>query len=318
MGRPWCAAIAFARVDPGQNLNVRSTGAEVYTKAMYVAFASVRRWNPDLDLVLVTDTPVGPEYTSQFAEQGVETRLVPYAHRPPDGFTSRFSASPYQFDAMAACPTSTLFLDPDIVCVRSLAPLLAAVGPDRVGALPIGYPVDHVVNGLSRRQAADLHVALGEPAEVPIHYGGECYAIPESMRGHVLERAETAWADSLERWQAGRPHFVTEEHVLSYALRDVEVLTLELYAKRIWTAARHRNVTGDEYALSLWHVPAEKDRGFATLYAKAVDRSSWFWTAPDDAWRRRAARALGILNRTPRRLARDAAGRAARELSRMR
>jgi hypothetical protein len=314
VGQPWCVAIAFARVDPEQNPNVASTDPAVYTRAMLVAFASARRWNPEMPLVLVTDAPVDAAYAPAFAELGVETRLTPFHHRPPEGFTSRFAASAYQLDAIQACAEATVFLDPDMVCVRSLTSLTTEVGLDRVGALPIHYAVDHDVNGLSRRQAEPIHVALGEPAKIPVHYGGECYAVPGTLRGDLLVRCELAWDDSLDRWRAGLPHFVTEEHVLSFALRGLDVVSLEPYVKRIWTAARHRNVTGSEYELSLWHVPAEKGRGFDVLFDQLSRRSSWFWSAPEEAWRRHAARALGILNRTPRRLVRDSAGRAARRL----
>jgi hypothetical protein len=310
VGQEWCAAIAFARVDPRQNPNVRSTDGDVYMKAMIVAFASLRRWNPTLELVLVTDTPIGESFGSLFESLGVEIRSVPFSHRPPEGLTTTFAASLYQFDAMGVCQNSTLFLDPDILCVRPLTSLISAVGIDRVGALPIGYPVDRIVNGLSRRQAAAIHAALGESDDVPIHYGGECFAIPEGVREHVLSRSERAWQDSIELWKAGRLHLVTEEHVMSYALRGVDVLALDPYVKRIWTAARFRNVTGTEDGLALWHVPAEKGRGFSSLFGKAADRSSWFWTSKEAAWRSRAARSLGIWNRTPQRLVRDAAGRA--------
>ena len=151
-----------------------------------------------------------------------------------------------------------------------------------------------------------------------MHYGGECYVVPAGPRDRLLARAETAWQDSLQRWRDGGPHFVTEEHLLSYALRGADVLPLDPYAKRIWTAAKHRSVSGTEWDLTVWHLPAEKEHGFRELYPLATDRTSWFWQADDVAWRRRAARTLGVLHRRPRRFLRDTAGQTVAALERRR
>ena len=308
MGADWTAAVAFAHVDPAQSPNVTSATLEVYFRSMVVAFASARRWNPDLGLALVTDLPPPTTYADDLARLDVRTLLTPFRHRPPEGFAQRFAASLFQLDALQACAGPMVFLDPDVLCVRPFEAMLGEVGTERVGALPLGYAAEHAINGLSRAAAQGLHVALGAPDGLPVHYGGECYAVPAGPRALLVSRAEAAWEDSLERWRAGRPHFVTEEHLLSYALRGVGVLPLDPFVQRIWTAARYRSVTGGEDELTVWHLPAEKEHGFRELYPAATDPGSWFWRADDVAWRRQAARALGIRHRRPRRFLRDTTG----------
>ena len=318
MGADWTAAVAFAHVDPAQSPNVTSSTLDVYYRSMVVAFASARRWHPGLALVLVTDLAPPTAYAEDLAGLDVGILLTPFRHRPPVGFAKRFAASLFQLDALQACEGPTVFLDPDVLCRRPFDPMLREIGTERVGALPIGYPAGHQVNGLSRVQAEGLHVALGEPDGLPVHYGGECYAVPAGPRVRLVARAEAAWQDSLERWRVGRPHFVTEEHLLSYALRGVEVLPLDPFVQRIWTAAKHRSVTGSEEELTVWHLPAEKEHGFRELHPASTDRASWFWQDDDAAWRRRTARILGVRHRRPRRLVRDAAGRAVVALERHR
>jgi hypothetical protein len=305
----WRVAVAFVPMDPRQSPNLRRPSLEPYYRSMVVAFGSVRRWNPDIGQTLVTTEPPPQPYADALASLGVRQLTVPFAHRPPDGFTARFAASTYQLDALAATSGRTLFLDPDVVCLGALDDLLHDVPDGSAGALAIDYPPDHDVNGLSRSQAESIHRDLGEPAGVPVHYGGECYAVSAGAREPLLTRADTAWADSLDRWRDGRPYLVTEEHLLSYALRGVEVVELDAHIQRIWTAARHRTVSGREGTLTLWHLPSEKDQGFETVFPAVVDADSWFWRDTPTAWWRRIARSFGVRHRTPTRLLRDTAGR---------
>jgi hypothetical protein len=311
-------AVAFVPMDPRQSPNLQRPGLQPYYRSMVVAFGSVRRWNPHIDLTFVTTEPPPRPYADALTALGVRQLTTPFSHRPPDGFTARFAASTYQLDALAATSGPTLFLDPDVVCLAGLDNLLGAVPDGGVGALAIPYPPDHDVNGLSRRQAESIHRDLGEPAGVPVHYGGECYAVSATARGPLVTRADRAWADSVERWRDGRPHFVTEEHLLSFALRGVEIVSLDGHIQRIWTAARHRAVSGTEDGLTLWHLPAEKDRGFEAVFPAVVDPDSWFWREPSSAWRRRIARSFGVRHRTPARLLRDTAGRTLSVLDRVR
>lgn len=308
----WTAAIAFARVGSEQNPNVRasrlSDPAEPYFKAMTVAFASLRRWNPALSLLLITNEMPPTQYADSLGRLGVSIRMTEFEHRPPEGFAARFNASLYMLDAMAACASqSTLFVDPDVLCIRPLDRMLQSVG-ERVGGLPIDYPLDHDINGLSRREAAKLHVLLGEPEQLAAHFGGECYVIPESKAEELRTRTELAWGLALTRHSSGLSRFTTEEHLLSYGLRAMPVARLDREVRRIWTAARYRTVTGAEDRLTLWHLPAEKDRGFITLYPSVLDADSWFWAAKQPDFARRAGRAMGMRERKPARFLRDLAG----------
>ena len=137
------------------------------------------------------------------------------------------------------------------------------------------------------------------------HYGGEFLVVPRDRLDPLLDRAERAWTDALERFRSRTPHFVTEEHHVSYALRDLEVTDLSTFVRRIWTAPSYRTVAGDEHELTLWHLPAEKRRGFTALHAAATDPYSWWWTADRDGFRAQVGTAVGVPRRPPGRLAYD-------------
>ncbi|MDP9694962.1 UNVERIFIED_ORG: hypothetical protein J2X79_002530 [Arthrobacter globiformis] len=310
-------AIPFVRVDASQNPNISVTAtddpAEPYFQTMTVAFASIRRWNPDANLELITNASPPVRYASLFAELGVTTRIVPFNHQPPHGFSKRFTASLFLLDALADLRKTTLIVDPDVLCIRSLEQMISR-SAGKLGALRMDFPESEDINGLTRQQAGELHGLLGEPDPAPAHYGGEAYLIPIEYRSNVLTRVDQAWALTLSQHHAGAPKFTTEEHILSYALRAFDVTNLDRDIKRIWTTHRYRTVDRTEDQLSLWHLPAEKDRGFLELFPYATDRDSWFWNATWEQFTLTAGKAMGLHGRRLPRLALDTIGWTIRRL----
>lgn len=304
-------AIPFVRVDASQNPNVSvplgTDPAEPYFKSMIVAFASLRRWNPDVALEFISNAPPPDKYAAHFNGLGVKHRLVPFRHRPPEGFASRFVASLYMLDAVEALETTTLIIDPDVLCIDRIDRLVQE-SAGRAGALQMNFPPEEDINGINRIEAGRLHALLGEPADAPEHFGGEVYFIPAEHKHSLVGRNERAWELALERHAAGLSKFVTEEHILSYSLRGVPLHSLNHDIRRVWTAHRYRKVDGREDSLTLWHLPAEKDRGFMTLFPDALNQSSWFWQGSRSEFVDKAGRAMGFHHRSLVRTAKDWAG----------
>ncbi|MDG4857712.1 hypothetical protein P8605_06000, partial [Streptomyces sp. T-3] len=142
-----------------------------------------------------------------------------------------------------------------------------------------------------------------------------CYWMPAARTPEVLHHTERAWTLSLERHAQGRSWLPTEEHLLGYPLNRMRVTDLRPYVRRIWTSARTRTVDGTERAVPLWHLPAEKQRGFQALHPVATDRRSWFWRADGAEFAARAGRAMSVTSRTPRKWLTDLAGRGAERAS---
>lgn len=305
-------AVPFVRTEASQNPNLRvrrgEDPAEPYMRAMTVAFASVRRWNPDFELQLISNAAPEGNHLHRLDQLGVSYAEVPFAHRPPEGFTSRFEASLYMLDALRSLTAqSTVLIDPDVLCMDSLHPLLNELSGS-AAALDMCFPESEDINGLTRTEAGQLHAELGEPSLAPAHYGGEMYVIPLAVAQQIIDRCESAWQLSLRRHAQGLSKFTTEEHILSYALRGVPVKNLDRYIRRIWTSYRYRQVYGTEGELALWHLPAEKDRGFRELYSSAIDDRSWFWQSDRAEFVERCGRAMGFHHRPAVRFAKDMAG----------
>ncbi|WP_138443890.1 hypothetical protein [Sinomonas susongensis] len=304
------AAIPFVQTDAHQNPNLRrkTDPTESYMRAMAVAFASLSRWNSDIELVLVTNSELRRGYQEWLERLNVEVYITSFAHRPPKGFMNQFEGCLFLLDALPVLAgRDVLYLDPDVLCIAPIALLMDQIEGFASGII-LDTPVDDDINGLSRREAAQLHVELEMPEGIPEHIGGEAYFVPQHLSASIIENSERAWHHALERFANGKPGFKTEEHILSYALRRVPLKPMNLYARRIWTAHRYRTVRGDEGSLTLWHLPAEKDRGFAALFGPSQDRDSWFWGASRTEFVRRSSRAMGLHGRSPKRLVLDLLG----------
>jgi len=266
-------AIAFTPAPATQSPNLRRTddgrAAAAYYRAIVITFSSIRRWNPDADLKLVSDVDPPPPFDRQLADLDVHVLLTPFDHRPPEGFWPIFNASLYTIDALRALADdgsvkdAVLLLDPDILCTGNLGPVVDAIAPDTWVVYPLVGSYAEKTQGLEVAHTAELHQLLDDTlVGPPEYYGGELYGFRPETAGPVLDRAEAAWQLAFKNWKEQRPHFVTEEHLLNYALRRAKLADASPYIRRIWTAPVHRTVAGDELTLLLWHLPAEKDRGF--------------------------------------------------------
>jgi len=287
---------------------------DTYARAAAVTFGSLRRWNPGIDLVWFTNGPVHPSLLR--VTQRLEVSIVSheFTREPPDGYMSAFQGCLYILDAIDKYRgKSTLYLDPDIVCTQPLADVVDSLG-ERVGALPMHFAPNELVNGLRATQLIELSEDIGMRFDGFL--GGEAIWVPECRSEELADALWRAYARSVERFKRGEVHLATEEHLLSAVLGSGTYKSLEPFVRRIWTTSRCRSVRGDEDELALWHLPAEKARGFRLLYSAVMDPGSWFWSAPPAVFLDRCGRALSLHHRKPRKLARDLIGQSVNLVSR--
>ncbi|NGN65089.1 hypothetical protein G5C51_14430 [Streptomyces sp. A7024] len=320
------AAIAFTPRDEGQSPQCRGRKGEpkayTYYRCMLVAYASLRRFNPDVDLVLVTTEPIPEQFAGEYRRIGVETLLTPFRHCPPEGFSRGWQATPYLLDALAALRGrgDIVMGDPDQLCVRPLAPLLELAG-DRIGVqteniADLGKPGSDKSREI-REISAEMFRDFGEPMDGWRFYGGYYYSVPERSLPPLLERLERAWQWSLGRFAEGRSRLWIDEHFMAYALRALPTVELSAHVRNIPTAPWRRYLTDPEaiLRLTMWHLIHEKDLGFQRMYGDAADPASWFWTASDDAFRQQAGAMMSVTRQAPQRALLNSCGAVVEKLT---
>ena len=314
--------IAFASAPKWDSPNIRgrneTAALKNYFQAMACLFASVRRWNSDIRLELITDADPPAFFITATAKLQLRIVKRAFKYRPPQGYADRFNASMFLLDALdvykdANNDASIALVDPDVLCIKSLGPMFDAAFT-ATGAYPIDFSLSDNINGLSRNEAALLHSKLDNRLyDAGPHYGGELLVVRSSSLGPLVERCRSAFLFSVQRSQRGETRFTTEEHIVSYGLRNQSVADMSPFVRRIWTCRTSRSIRGDEFSLSLWHVPAEKGRGFRRLFSYVQDQNSWFWNSDQEEFAIRAASILGI-KRTHGRVITDSAARMVRAI----
>lgn len=159
---PFAWRIGGAESTPSVSTRSADKRLDVYFRCIVATFSSFRRWNPQADLVLISDGEPPPPYSEALRRFGVDVLLADFDHLPPEGFAPSFRTSMYMLDVLSAASRidgwdHLVVIDPDLLCMRPLDGLIDSVG-ESIGAYPLPhYAVDHQINGLSRREAGAIH-----------------------------------------------------------------------------------------------------------------------------------------------------------------
>lgn len=242
-----------------------------YYRSSVATFGTLRRFNPDLDCVFATNARPPQWVMTQFERLNVQVEHVD-AKSPqllPAGST--FRTTLYLFDVLRAAGIAhgraVVYLDPDVLCVRSIEFVLEN---GQVGCLPLATAVHSSIKGITLAQIAGISASLGRPRDsIPKHIGGEFLAVTPAALPTLVQRFEEALSCLADD---GAPKFLNEEHVLTYA-SDTNWCSMRSLVARIWTSPRYCDIPDDALNLALWHVPAEKTRGLRRVY-RAVRRGS--------------------------------------------
>lgn len=282
---------------------------EMYYRCMVVCYASLRRLYPQAHLVLYSNRELPDPFDTQLKSFGVVTEACAERYVGDKAFGNGFPGCLYTLDVietLARKPPvgidTLVLIDSDCVVRQRLEGLEEfGQGAGRMVAYEPGYPTNMVANGQSR---ASLTLALSYlsnhliPDPIPL-YGGEFLLASIKSLPRLADNIERFWT-----WMRtqGRETFgdqLTEEHVLSAALadRDLDVRSTTRYVKRIWTADAFSTVDGNESAIAIWHLPAEKKKGFVSLY-KYCQRHGGFSELSDVEFASLVDKAIPLQQRT--------------------
>jgi hypothetical protein len=271
-------SIPFAQTD-AENPNVldktQSQQTEIYMKNIIVCFASLRKFNPNIKLQLITNKEVRIERILQKLE--VELTYVPFTFDPPERIGKRFKGCFYIFDGILAMTESTLFIDPDVLCMHSLDTHFfnSLERAHKIGALDLYFPANKEVNGLTHLEAiANFSRVSGKQIQENFHVGGEAFFLPISLKKTFLNEVINYF--NIAKLNPQDSFLPTEEHIFSVLLPLFKYSKMNHIVNRIWTSKSYRKIEGGsfEQGLPLWHLPAEKTRGFLDVYNLILEDKS--------------------------------------------
>ena len=269
---------------------------EIYMKNMIVSLISIKKQNPDDEVMLIVNTQI-PEvfekYAGMLKENGVVIRTLEYdCFRFPEDF-------PWSLAAFKLCVLKYLseseyeramIIDCDTYTVHPYDELWKEADHGLM-LYNLGHSYEHEERQIMRKTYARLYP---EGSDHIVHYGGEFICgIRDDLKAYaeccqkVFLRMEECGFD-VDRLRTN------DETVMAFAAAEYKktgaVVEGGAYIYRYWTEKKFYLVSTNAFynPVCIWHLPSEKNRGFLIMYNEFIKKKAF----PDID---RAAKIFGIV-----------------------
>ena len=266
----------------GSNSDLIST-QNYYWRCIFLLFESSHRHNKNTRHILLVnkmppDTIDGIEISKLIKQYNIEIVDIPNITKAPSDYHNAWNIQFTLIDIMKwigsnVAPNDHVYLlDSDVIFNKPISQEMTdMINKNKAIIYTRDYDLDHPVNGLSRRQLAQIanEMSHGNFSDDFSYAGGEILGCLGSELSRLASLSRENYNKSLERHANGQNKFLTEEHLFSYVYQLLGYVpnSANPFIKRIWTdRSLHCNVTGNEHDYIFWHLPAEKKRGFYKLF----------------------------------------------------
>jgi hypothetical protein len=268
-------AIPFVQVE-SLNPNIGEANfeksQEIYFMNICTCFISIRKHNPDIKLRLFTNKQIPSKFHEILQENRVTITISPFTFSPPAEYGNLFRGCFYIFDAISNIEESTLFLDPDMICIKKIdfQEVQKNSLQKEIGVFDPGFSNEKKINGLTHNEAIEIYNSLMGTSYLPNrHLGGECFFLPISLRDSLMLDFRNFWLRATQEKNMQKNCFLTtEEHILSVITLELPSFSLDHHVARIWTTKTYRKIEGSQALeqLTFWHLPSEKSRGLLDIF----------------------------------------------------
>lgn len=240
----------------------RISNLEYYYENICVAFESIRFFNPKSPLILYTSSEVPDRYVHILNTINVKTVFLEPKFIFHSLHPNRFAGSLFLLDCISIQNESTLYLDPDVICLSNLNEIELSL--DKISVFNASELVENIPS-IERLKIFSQEQGCGElPSDT--YFGGEFFYLPQSRIKEVQVRIDEIWKKNINALKKNSVYLETEEHVLTLALHKISNLAYTRKIHRIWTTRSYRNIPNSISELSFLHLPAEKDKGISELF----------------------------------------------------
>lgn len=260
------------------------TVQEIYWRCICTFFWTARFYNPNARLVLFSNQSQLPQVENVSVQELLEKLEVqfystPFEYVTPAGYYGEWRNQFYEFSIFNFISNHPDFndrdrfvlLDSDCIFTKELQPMFELIDKKNCITYEIDYLVDKTINGNSRKDMKGIFEELlsCELDHFPVYHGGEFFASTIHLVKKLTDDFKIVWPQLLMRHAAGLPKLNEEAHVLSYLFlkNDIKGGDANAYIKRLWTdPSTYRNVIPTDSQLAIWHLPAEKRKGFRHFF----------------------------------------------------
>ena len=255
---------------------------EVYWKCVILFYETSIRYNKDAKHILFTNTadlPIinGFNVSDFLKENEIMLVCLVNKYQLPTDYFDRFRNQFFEFSIIDYISKvmddedGFLLLDSDCIFSKPAAPIFSLLQKEESA---ITYVVDlerdYQVHGVSGDDMKTICNDWGlDLKENPYYCGGEVLLAKGKFLKDTANHFPKLFQDMLERNKKGLPKFNEEAHTLTYYYykHNANMNGLKPFVKRLWTNRNYfRNVDELSKNLMIWHLPNEKNTGFARLF----------------------------------------------------
>lgn len=255
---------------------------EVYWKCVVLFYETSIRYNTDATHILFTNTkelPIinGFDVSHFLEENAIELVCLENKYPLPTAYFDRFRNQFFEFSiieyiaGVMNAEDGFLLLDSDCIFSKAATPLFSMLAKEESA---ITYVVDverdYQVHGVTGNDMKAICNDWGlDLKENPYYCGGEVLLAKGSFLKNVAAHFPELFKDMLERSKKGLPKFNEEAHTLTYYYykHKAHMNGLKPFVQRLWTNRNYfRNIDEHSKDLMIWHLPNEKNTGFARLF----------------------------------------------------
>lgn len=253
------------------NITNQSESVQIYLKNCCVAATSAKYWNPDCDVLFVTNIEVPQPYTDILRQQQVEIVNQPFdAFCMPDEYA--WSLAFYKLCALKRILEKRnysyyCYLDSDVYVQGSFE----CIWRECMDYILL-YDINHGLQVQDFRRFLEETQKFTKREKIITQYGGEFFAASKENAKCFVEDCEEVY----KRMQQEK--FVTtlgDEFIISLFADGQKTLIRNAgaYIYRFWTRAFFLVSTCYKFnAVIVLHVPSEKERGMINLYNKFISK----------------------------------------------
>lgn len=254
--------------DSFKGMNVSVTGdknMDVYLKNSFISLYSAKIHNNDSDVMLVVNYELQDNEKKMFLDKGIKIiQLKTSVFNFPDNF--KWAPAFFKLDALKYL--SEYY---DLVCVVDTDTVFVDkckyLWEEAKNSLLI-FDVDYSLESEKRKITIDLYNDLYKNKEIINHWGGEIICGSSQEIKQLINSCEDVYL-LLEKDFDKLSNGFGQEALMSIAISkaNIKIKRANKYCMRYWTR-RFYLVDTNYNNISIWHLPAEKDRGLIKIFNK--------------------------------------------------
>ena len=243
----------------------------LYMKNIVVSLVSAKKQNPKDEVMLVTNREIAEPYHTQLLSNGVKISLLAFdRYEMPKRYAwalAFYKLCALEYLSGLEAYDKILLVDNDTVTMGGLQELWQEA---EYGLLlyPVGHSFLHQERNLIRQDYQKLYP---EKDRNIVHYGGEFICGKKEKLQEFMKICSTVYERIRERDYPVAEN-IGDETILAIAAaiykENHTIYEAGAYINRFWTVKRFYLVSTNTVCnpVAIWHLPAEKDRGFVQMY----------------------------------------------------